>query len=124
MSETLKCADGAILNEGVVMSDTKMVVKSVMIRALHHLGPTTPDDWERVVFKEITGYEREDVDWSVEDNQAGYYSWTRSFDQLVKELIEDGYVREEEVGEGRRQLVPVETDPNIDWTQFVYPANP
>ena len=124
MSETLKCADGAILNEGVVMSDTKMVVKSVMIRALHHLGPTTPGDWERVVFKEITGYEREVVDWSVEDNQAGYYSWTRSFDQLVKELIEDGYVREEEVGEGRRQLVPVETDPNIDWTQFVYPANP
>jgi hypothetical protein len=111
-----------VLNEGVVISNTKTVVKSVMIRVLHKLGPTTPDDWERAVFKEITGHEREDVDWTVEDNQAGYYSWMRSFDQLVTELIEDGYVREEEAGEGRRQLVPVENDPNIDWAQFVYPA--
>ena len=115
---------GAALNEGVVMNSTKSLVKSEMVRALHRLGPTTPDQWEREVFKTLTGRKREDVDWSLDDNQAGYYSWVKSFDQLVAELIEDGYVREEAVGGDRRRLVPVETDPNIEWTQFVYPTPP
>ena len=37
-----------------------------------------------------TNFPDRDVDWSVVDNQAGYYLWLRSFDQLVGELVEDG----------------------------------
>jgi hypothetical protein len=111
-----------MLNEGLVHSDPKTLVKSEMIRALHRLGPTNPDQWEREVFSAVSGHSREDVDWSVEDNQAGYFNWLRSFDQLVTELVEDGYVRDEEVGQGQRRLTPIETDPNINWSLFVYPS--
>ena len=71
-----------VLNEGIVTSDTKIKMKSEMLRQLAVLEQATPDEWERAVFESLTGQKREDVDWDVEDNHAGYYTWIRSFDQL------------------------------------------
>ena len=62
--------------------------------------------------------EREEVDWDVEDNQAGYYSWLKSFDQMVKELVEDGYMLEE--GDPPR-LVPTETEEHSEYSFLTYP---
>jgi hypothetical protein len=109
-----------MLNEGIISRDTTVLVKTHMIRTLHELGPTTPEAWERATFRAITGHDPDEVDWSVEDNQAGYYSWIRSFDQLINELIEDGFVCQETVGHDRFQLSPVDTDRAIDWARFVY----
>lgn len=111
-----------MLNEGITSQDTRSLVKTHMIRTLHQLGATTPEAWERATFKAVTGHEQDEVDWSVEDNQAGYYSWVKSFDQLINELIEDGFVRQEKVGPDEFQLAPAETDPAIDWSKFVYPS--
>jgi hypothetical protein len=113
-----------MLNEGLVHNTSATLVKSEMIRALHRLGPTTPELWERETFKGITGHDHDELDWSIEDNQAGYYTWLRSFDQLIGELIEDGFVREENAGTDQHQLVPVATDPAVEWSQFVYPSRP
>ena len=87
-----------MLNEGLIHNTSATLVKAEMIRALHRLGPTSPELWERETFKGITGHDHDELDWSIEDNQAGYYTWLRSFDQLIGELIEDGFVREENVG--------------------------
>jgi hypothetical protein len=112
-----------MLNEGIITNSSATLIKSEMIRQLHELGPTTPDLWECSVFKALTGHDREEVDWSMKDNHAGYYTWIRSFDQLIEELIEDGYVRVEEHEEGReRTLVPVETDDPVDYSGLVYPG--
>ena len=111
-----------MLNEGIITSDSSALIKSEMIRQLHALGPTNPDLWERSVFKALTGHDRDEVDWSVEDNQAGYYSWIRSFDKLIEELVEDGYVRVEQAeGSKERTLIPVETDEPIDYSRMAYP---
>ena len=111
-----------MLNEGIITSNSTTLIKSEMIRQLQELGPTTPDLWERSVFRALTGHERYEVDWRVEDNQAGYYTWIRSFDQLIEELIEDGYVRvEESEGSAERTLVPVEVEGPIDYSRLVYP---
>lgn len=111
-----------MLNEGIITSDARALVKSEMIRQLRRLGATTPDEWERSVFKALTGHEREEVDWRIEDNQAGYYSWIRSFDGLIGELVEDGYVRVEQTGEeDERTLIPVPVDDPIEYSQMVYP---
>jgi hypothetical protein len=67
----------------------------------------------------MTGHEREDVDWSIEDNQAGYYTWFKSFDQLIGELVEDGYIRVE--GDEHRQLIPTETEPQSAWSRPTLP---
>jgi len=110
-----------MINEGIIASDTKSVIKSEMLRQLWAMGPTDPDTWERAVFKGTVGAEREDVDWSFEDNQAGYFTWIKSFDQLIGELIEDGYVCvEAEEGSRSQRLVPTETDGPIDYSQLVY----
>ena len=98
-----------MLNEGLINSDTAALVKSGIVNQIRRMGPTTPDELERAVFKGLTGHDREEVDWDVQDNQAGYYTWAKSFDRLVGELIEDGYIR---VDEGQR-LVPTEPQPGL-----------
>jgi hypothetical protein len=110
------------LNEGIVMSDSKALMKSEMIRQLALLKETTPDEWERKVFESLTGHKREDVDWDFEDNQAGYYSWVLSFDHLISELEEDGYVQVADAGGNRKVLMATESDPPDDYSQFVYPS--
>ena len=78
-----------MLIEGIITGDTKALIKSEMIRQHRALGPTTPDAWERAVFKAQTGQAREDVDWDIEDNHAGYFAWIKSFDGFIDELIDD-----------------------------------
>jgi hypothetical protein len=75
-----------VLNEGILKSDCTIEIKSEMIRRLSKLKEVTPGLWEGAVFEALTGKKREDVDWTVEDNQAGYYTWIGSFDQLIAEL--------------------------------------
>jgi len=110
------------LNEGIIMNDSKALMKSEMLRQLGLLKETTPDQWERSVFESLTGHKREDVDWGVEDNQAGYYAWILSFDNLISELEEDGYVRVEDADGNRKVLMATESDPPDDYSQFVYPS--
>jgi hypothetical protein len=110
------------LNEGIVGSDTRIAMKSEMLKQLSLLKETTPDDWERAVFESITGHRREDVDWDVSDNHAGYYTWVRSFDQLISELEEEGYVEVADKGGNRKILKKTEWDPAIGFSQLVYPG--
>ncbi len=111
-----------ILNEGIVGSDTKIAMKSEMLKQLNLLNETTPDEWERAVFKSLTGHRREDVDWNVPDNHAGYYTWIRSFDQLISELEEEGYVKVVDHGENRKLLRKTDWDPAMSYSQLVYPS--
>lgn len=110
------------LNEGIITSDAKILMKSAMLHQLALLKQTTPDEWERAVFESLIGYKREDVDWDIKDNQAGYYTWIRSFDQLIGELEEDGYVRVADAGDNRKILKAAESDPTIDYSRFAYPS--
>jgi hypothetical protein len=113
-----------MLNEGIVRPDTRQLMKTEMIREIHELGSATPLQWQHAVFKRCTGEEFSELNWEIQDNQAGAFLWTKSFDQLVAELVEDGFVRESEdrkTGEGI--LVAVDVDPNIDWSRFVYPSS-
>jgi hypothetical protein len=106
-----------MLNEGTLIESSKSSIKSEMIRQLRRLGSSTPDQLERRVFTALTGNAREDVDWKFEDNQAGYYTWLRSFDQLIEELIEDGRIQlEEDKGKGERTLVPMPGEESIDFS--------
>ena len=111
-----------ILNEGIVGSDTRTAMKSEMLKQLHRLNETTPDEWERAVFESLTGYRREDVDWNVPDNQAGYYTWIRSFDELISELEEDSYVRAVHLDGNRKVLKKTDWDPAIDYSRLIYPG--
>ena len=43
-----------MLNEGILVSDTKIAMKSLMLRVLWRLGRTDPETWERYVFRELT----------------------------------------------------------------------
>ena len=112
-----------ILNEGIVGSDTKVAMKSEMLKQLNLLNETTPDEWERAVFESLTGHRREDVDWDVPDNHAGYYTWIRSFDQLINELEDEGYVKVAGRGGDRKVLKKTDWDPAIDYSQLVYSGN-
>ena len=103
-----------MINEGIVGNEARIAVRSEMVRQMQTLGRATADDWERAVFESVTGGKREDVDWDVEDNQAGYRTWIKSFDGLVGELVDDGFVRREEI-DGTSVLVAENTDPSIDW---------
>ena len=112
-----------MLNEGIVRPDIRQLMKTEMIRELHELGCATPLRWQHAVFKRCTGQDFEDLDWDFEDNKAGAFLWTKSFDQLIQELVDDGFVREEEdERSGEAILVPVDVDPSIDWSKFVYPS--
>ncbi len=108
-----------MLNEGLIVNDSTALVKSEIVNQIRRLGATTPADLERAVFRALTGRDRDEVDWDVEDNQAGYYTWVKSFDQLIEELIEDGHIRTEET----RHLVPTEADPPVEYSHLVYPAS-
>jgi hypothetical protein len=108
-----------MLNEGLIVNDTAALVKSEIVNQIRRLGPTTPDGLERAVFKALTGHDREEVDWEVEDNQAGYYTWLKSFDQLVNELVQDGYILVDE----EKGLVPTEGEPHGEYSHLVYPPD-
>jgi hypothetical protein len=108
------------LNEGIVGSDTKIQMKSEMLKQLDHLKETTPDEWERAVFESLTGQKREDVDWDIPDNHAGYYTWIRSFDQLINELEEEGYVKVVEQSGNHKKLQKTEWDPAMHPSQLIY----
>ena len=77
-----------MLNEGIIVNDTTALVKSEMVKQIRRLGDTTPDELERAVFKALSGHDREEVNWDLADNQAGYFTWLKSFDQLIEELME------------------------------------
>jgi len=109
-----------MLNEGLIVNDSTALVKSEIVSQIRRLGPTTPDDLERAVFKALVGHDREEVDWENEDNKAGYYTWVKSFDHLLKELIEDGYILAEEPD----KLVPTEEETLSEYSHLVYPPAP
>ena len=109
-----------MLNEGLILNDTKSLVKSEIVKQSRCLGPTTPDQLEAAVFTALVGHSRDEIDWDVEDNEAGYYTWVKSFDQLIQELIEDGYMLSEESG----TLVPTEEEPLSEYSHLVYPPRP
>ena len=79
-----------MLNEGLIVNDTTSMVKSEIVNQSRRLGPATPDQLEAAVFRALVGHSRDEVDWDIEDNKAGYYTWVKSFDRLIHELIEDG----------------------------------
>ena len=107
-----------MINEGIIVNDTAANLRTEMLRKIHLLGEVTAHDWERAVFESLTGSSREDVDWDFEDNQAGYFTWLKSFDRFAAELIEDGFVRIFE-RDGMHLFAATETDPAIDWTPLV-----
>jgi hypothetical protein len=111
-----------MLNEGIIRPDTRQLMKTEMIREIHELGKATPLDWQHAVFKRCTGEDFSELDWDFEDNRAGAFLWTKSFDELVVELVADGFVCEaEDEKTGKGVIVPVDVDPDIDWSRFVYP---
>ena len=110
-----------MLNEGIITSDARSLVKSEMLKQLWSAKQTTPDDWERAVFSSLTGQTREDVDWEFEDNQAGYYTWLKTFDRYAGELVEDGFVDSTE-RDGAKLFIALEADPAIGWSPLVGPA--
>lgn len=103
-----------MLNEGIIVNDTTALVKSEMVKQIRRLGDTTPDELERAVFKALSGHDREEVNWDLADNQAGYFTWLKSFDQLIEELVEDGYI----LVEGPNRLVRTEADPIIEYSHL------
>lgn len=107
-----------MLNEGLIVNDTAALLKSQIVNEIRRLGPCTPDDLERAVFKALAGGGREDVDWEIEDNQAGYYAWLKSFDQLVGELVEDDYI----IVNDKKELVPTESLPADQYSHLTYPS--
>jgi hypothetical protein len=108
-----------MLNEGIIVNDSAALLKSEIVNQLHRLGRTTPDELERAVFRALVGHDRDEVDWNIEDNQAGYYTWIRSFDRMIVELVEDGSILGEEAG----VLVPTEAEPRTDYSFLVYPPS-
>ena len=109
-----------MLNVGLIVNDARALVKSEIVNQIRGLGETNPDELERAVFKVLVGHDRKEVDWDLKDNQAGYYTWVKSFDGLVQELIEDGHIHSE--GPGR--LSPTEAEPRGEYSHLVYPPPP
>ena len=114
-----------MLNEGILVSDTTTMMKSEMIKQIRRLKSTTPDQWERSVFWAITGYDRDEIDFEVDENVTAYRTWIRNFDRLIQELAEDNFVRSVSAddGSGGMMLVPNETDPAIGYSHLVYPTS-
>jgi hypothetical protein len=109
-----------MLNEGIIVNDMAALLKSEILDQIRRLGPATADQLERAVFNALVGHDREDVDWDIEDNQAGYYAWVRSFGQIITELVDDGNILVEEV----HTLVPTEAEPLHESSYMVYRAEP
>lgn len=105
-----------MLDEGILTNSSKTLMKSAMIKTLGDLGETSPRRWQEAVFALVTGHQVEEIDWSVEENLAGYYTWTKSFDNLIGELVEDGYVRAEMRG-GNRMIIQLEPDVVGEYSQ-------
>jgi len=105
-----------MVNEGIILNNDEVLLKSAMLNELANLEETTPEELQRVVFHFLTGHAWEEVDWDREDNQAGAFLWIKTFDRFLAELAEDGYVRTHEHG-GETYLVPGEQDPPIDYSQ-------
>jgi hypothetical protein len=106
-----------MLNEGLILNDTTALMKSEIVKQIRRLGSTTADALERAVFTALTGQVREDVDWDIPDNTAGYATWIRSLDNLIEELIEDGYILREEPN----KLAPTEAEPQSSYSHLAYP---
>ncbi len=115
-----------MLNEGSITNDAGSLVRSEMVRQLQKLGETTPEAWERATFEAITGGSRDDVDWEIVDNHAGYYLWVKGFDGLVQELIDDGYAVLGTIeGSNQKCIRPGEAGEDCgEWSQMVYPQKP
>ena len=109
-----------MLNEGLIHNDTMALVRSAIVDQIRKLGPTSPNQLERAVFKALVGHDRDEVDWDIEDNQAGYYIWLKSFDQRIDELIEDGHIRTDKRG----TLIPTAAEPRSDKSPPAPPAAP
>ena len=109
-----------MVNEGSVIGTTAARVRSAMVAQLHRLGRATPVQWEGAVFEALTGHTRDEVDWDVEDNQAGYFTWLKAFDQLVGELVDDGHVTGTE-RDGSRRLKLAESEPAIGFDRAMRP---
>ncbi|OHB67976.1 MAG: hypothetical protein A2V70_09820 [Planctomycetes bacterium RBG_13_63_9] len=107
-----------MLNEGVIVNSASTLVKSEMVKQIRRLGRATSEELERAVFKALTGHDREEVGWGVEDNQAGCYTWLKSFEQLLGELIEDGYMIEEEP----KTFTATPAEPQSEYSYLVYPS--
>jgi len=113
-----------MLDEGIIVNNTKSLMKSEMIRQIQRLRSADPERWSRAVFEAITQMSFDEVDWSFKDNHAGFYTWVRSFDQLIGELIDDGYVREgEDEVTGHKVLEATKTDPPIEYSYQSYPSS-
>ncbi len=112
-----------MLNEGIVNNDASTLVKSEMVRQLRRLGKTTPELWEAATFEALTGGTREQIDWDVEDNQAGYYLWIKGFDALVNELVDDGYALIDSVEGTEEKTIRLGevAEEGIEYSQLVYP---
>ena len=112
-----------MLNEGIITSDTSALVKSEMVKALRNLGETTPERWEAATFQAITGGSRDEIDWEVEGNKAGYFLWIKGFDALIDELVDDGYATVETAEGSNERTIRLgdESDESIAWSQLVYP---
>ncbi len=110
-----------MLNEGILSNDDTVLVKSEIIRQLRTLENSTPDELEQAVFTALTGAKRSEDDWEFEDNQKGYYLWIKSFDDLLKDLVTDGYVLVGNDGKGKT-LACAEVDTDFDPSQLTYPS--
>jgi hypothetical protein len=106
-----------MLNEGLIVNDSAALVRSEIVNQIRRLGRTTPERLERAVFESLVGHDRDEVDWDVADNQAGYYTWLKSFDGLLNDLVEDGYLLTEDSG----TLVPTEPEQVSEYSHLVYP---
>jgi hypothetical protein len=94
-----------MINEGRIVEDRKARVRSVMVQEIRRLGPTTANEWQEKTYQALTGIAPENLDLSDEETGKVYFTWVRTFDGLVDELIDDGYVTLQE-REGEWVLVP------------------
>lgn len=117
--------DNSMLNEGIITNSDTALVKSEMVRQLRRLGETSPKSWEGATFEALTGNTRDEIDWEVEDNKAGYFLWVKTFDTLVGELVEDGYaIVNEAEGSGEKTIRLGEVaDDGAECSQLVYPSD-
>ena len=111
-----------MLNEGILTNNATTIIKSEMINQLRRLGGGTAQEIEQAVFKAIVGHDPQEIDWDIEDNHAGYYTWVKAFDFLVTELVEDGYLLEEPDENGGRTLRPTEPLPAINYSHLGKPT--
>jgi len=109
-----------MLNEGLIVNDTTALVKSEIVNQSRRLGLVKPDQLEAAVFQALVGHSRDELDWDIEDNKAVYYTCLKSFDHLICELIEDGYLFREESG----NLTPSKAEPLSEYSHLVYAPKP